>query len=74
MSIRIKFVEGGPMILPTSPPIALCRCGYSNDKPYCDGAHTMVMDDYGSSPDLPEFTLIIPFATLAHGGDTHEDN
>jgi CDGSH-type Zn-finger protein len=22
--------------------IALCRCGSSNNKPYCDGAHTIM--------------------------------
>ncbi len=23
-------------------PVALCRCGLSEDKPFCDGAHTAV--------------------------------
>ena len=29
-------------VLPTQPEMALCRCGGSEDKPYCDGTHFLV--------------------------------
>ena len=29
----------GEKILPDKAVIALCRCGKSNNKPFCDGAH-----------------------------------
>ena len=67
--LEIKFMEGGPMILPTDPPIALCRCGYSENKPYCDGQHAY-QHGYNDSVDLPDFTIFIPLATIdTNGGD-----
>ena len=68
--LEIKFMEGGPMILPTDPPIALCRCTHSKNKPYCDGTHAQVLDQWQQPLDLPDFTLIIPLATIdTNGGD-----
>jgi CDGSH-type Zn-finger protein len=33
-------VEGKQLTLPANKPaIALCRCGHSQNKPFCDGAH-----------------------------------
>lgn len=52
--MKIKILENGPVILETKEgftlqvegsseqkdgPIALCRCGQSADKPFCDGSH-----------------------------------
>jgi CDGSH-type Zn-finger protein len=44
-SIRIEGdftlcdVEGNPFDLAGRTGISLCRCGHSNDKPFCDGSH-----------------------------------
>ena len=52
--MKITIVENGPIILKTDAavsvrvgakseskagPIALCRCGQSSTKPFCDGTH-----------------------------------
>jgi CDGSH-type Zn-finger protein len=38
--MRLIDHEGNEFTLPTNKPsIALCRCGQSQNKPFCDGAH-----------------------------------
>jgi len=35
----IEVVDGDGKPLPAKLPAALCRCGHSSAKPFCDGSH-----------------------------------
>jgi len=39
--MKLKALQDGPYLVETKEKgkIALCRCGQSKKKPYCDGAH-----------------------------------
>lgn len=37
-SVVVMDAEGNPFEVKEV--VALCRCGHSNNKPFCDGAHT----------------------------------
>lgn len=38
--VQVLDAEGNPFpIAPDKPAIALCRCGHSARKPFCDGSH-----------------------------------
>jgi CDGSH-type Zn-finger protein len=59
--VRIVDAEGREFTLPTEKPqIALCRCGQSANKPFCDGAHKqcgfLAQDRAGADPSLPKPT------------------
>ena len=36
--VRVVDADGNEFSIPRRP-FALCRCGYSANKPFCDGAH-----------------------------------
>ncbi len=38
--IEICDAAGHPFDMGTGKPVFLCRCGHSNNKPFCDGSHT----------------------------------
>ena len=40
----IKLVDSDGKVLDTAgkPPISLCRCGASTNKPFCDGTHSKI--------------------------------
>ena len=46
--VRLIDAEGGVFDVPEGQPIALCRCGRSHDKPFCDAAHKR--DGFSSCP------------------------
>jgi CDGSH-type Zn-finger protein len=37
--VRLIDADGGVFEVPADRPLALCRCGRSRDKPFCDAAH-----------------------------------
>jgi CDGSH-type Zn-finger protein len=37
--VRIVDPDGGVFEVPEGQPVALCRCGHSTTKPFCDRAH-----------------------------------
>jgi CDGSH-type Zn-finger protein len=37
--VRIVDVEGNAFDVPADRPVALCRCGQSRTKPFCDASH-----------------------------------
>ena len=37
--VRLIDAEGNEFVVPDDRPLALCRCGQSQTKPFCDASH-----------------------------------
>lgn len=42
IAIEVVDVDRQPFPLPEKRPIALCRCGASANRPFCDGTHKQI--------------------------------
>ena len=53
--VEIKFTENGPILMMVNDKVfaSLCRCGGSNNKPYCDGTHVKI----GFKAEAKEITV-----------------
>jgi CDGSH-type Zn-finger protein len=49
-NVTITAPDGTP-VARTRKTVALCRCGKSTIKPYCDGTHKLI--GFRTSPELP---------------------
>lgn len=47
----LQDAQGSAWTLPEGKVIALCRCGQSATKPFCDGTHNKVGFDSAPTPD-----------------------
>lgn len=67
-SVTVTLCEDGPLLLrgaftlvtqegrsidPGRATVALCRCGLSSTKPFCDGSHKVAGFQASSEPDRP---------------------
>ena len=53
--ITIVDADGRPFELPEGSAVALCRCGHSGNKPFCDATHKTIgfQADEAAVPGVP---------------------
>lgn len=50
---KVQIVGPGGHVLRKDTRLALCRCGHSENKPFCDGSHFRVGFDTSEKPERP---------------------
>ena len=74
---KVVSAQGHPVtwrkteVIPTEETYALCRCGHSGSKPFCDGTHARVRFDGTESADprtTAERSRVVPGPTVAKTG------
>lgn len=50
----VELVDAEGKAFPAKEKMSLCRCGLSNNKPYCDGAHKGVFESQVRAPEPAE--------------------
>lgn len=59
VAVHLPVLNGsGGKALETNPVMALCRCGHSKNKPYCDGSHNELGFDSTPSADPSKDTIL----------------
>ena len=54
--VRLVGADGSEWTdLPDGKPVALCRCGQSGHKPFCDGTHNKRDFDSNPTPDVQPY-------------------
>jgi CDGSH-type Zn-finger protein len=54
-NVQIKCTENGPNLIMIDGKVfaAMCRCGATNTKPYCDGTHAKIGFKADKQPHIP---------------------
>ena len=42
IGLQLSDADGKPIEIPQGSKVALCRCGGSDNKPFCDGTHKRI--------------------------------